>query len=120
TWRITKSIPDDLLARQIREDRIDVLVDLSMHSHGNRLITFAMRPAPVQITYLAYCSTTGVETMDYRLTDAQLDPPSHPASDESAYTEKSLRLKSYWCYPVPPNAPDVVPPPVLSAGHVTF
>jgi predicted O-linked N-acetylglucosamine transferase (SPINDLY family) len=117
TWRITKMVSDDLLAQHIRNDRIDVLIDLSMHSHGNRLLTFAQRPAPVQITYLAYNSTTGVETMDYRLTDACFDPPD---SDQSVYVEKPLRLKSYWCYPVPPGVSDAVPPPVLSTGHITF
>jgi len=118
TWRITKTVHDDHIARQIRDDRIDVLVDLSMHSHGNRLQALAQRPAPVQISYLAYCSTTGVETIDYRITDVHLDPPG---GDESVYSEKSLVLpKTYWCYPAPPGVPGVAPAPALSAGHVTF
>ena len=118
TWRNTRLLSHDLFVQQIRDDRIDVLVDLAMHSHGSRLTALALRPAPVQITYLAYCSTTGVETIDCRITDPHLDPIG---SDESVYTEKSLRLPStYWCYPDPTIAPDVAPLPALSAGHVTF
>jgi predicted O-linked N-acetylglucosamine transferase (SPINDLY family) len=73
-----------------------------MHTRGNRMFTFARKPAPVQVTYLAYCSTTGLETIDYRLSDSYLDPYY---SNERYYSERALRLKSYWCYPSPQPPP---------------
>jgi predicted O-linked N-acetylglucosamine transferase (SPINDLY family) len=117
-WRSTAGLSDEQLAQLIRSDQIDVLVDLAMHLKGGRLLAFARRPAPVQITYLAYCSTTGLETMHYRITDPHLDPPG---ADESVYSEKTLRLPhAYWCYPAPENSPVVGPLPATTAGHVTF
>src|SRR6185312_10486672 len=118
TWREVAGLSDEQLADVIREDRIDILVDLAMHMEGSRLLVFARKPAPVQISYLAYCSTTGLETMDYRLTDPWLDPAG---SDESCYSERSLRLpRTYWCYPSPDSGLDVGPLPALTTGHVTF
>ena len=118
TWRGTAGMSDEALAALIRQDRIDILVDLAMHMDGTRMLTFARKPAPVQVTYLAYCSTTGLETMDYRLTDPYLDPPG---IDESIYSEKSVRLAStYWCYQPPSIAPELAPLPSRVKGHVTF
>src|SRR6185503_3064338 len=80
-------------------DGIDILVDLTAHTGHNRLLVFARKPAPVQLTYLAYCSTTGVDAIDYRVTDRFLDPPGEP----SHYTETSIHLPHcYWCYSAPP------------------
>ena len=93
-WRETATQNDAQLAEQIRADRIDVLVDLAMHAAGSRLLTFARKPAPVQVTYLAYCSTTGLETMDYRFTDSRID-----LDEDGGYAEKSAFLvRTYWCY----------------------
>jgi predicted O-linked N-acetylglucosamine transferase (SPINDLY family) len=98
-WRDVATLRDEQLAGVIRSDGIDILVDLAMHSGRNRLLTFARKPAPVQITYLAYCgSTTGVDAIDYRITDRFLDPPGEP----SHYTESSIHLPHcYWCYSPP-------------------
>ena len=80
-WREVANLNDGELAALIRNDRVDVLVDLSMHMTDNRLRTFAERPAPVQLSWLAYPGTTGVDGIDYRLTDPFLDPPGiRPAS----------------------------------------
>jgi predicted O-linked N-acetylglucosamine transferase (SPINDLY family) len=85
-----------------------------MHMAANRLLVFARRPAPVQITYLAYPGTTGLETMDFRLSDPYLDPPN---AHETCYTEKTIRLPtSYWCYEPPPSAPE----PARTHGPITF
>src|SRR5690606_30563691 len=98
-WRAISASSDAQLAEIVRGDRIDILVDLAAHSGRNRLLTFARRPAPVQVTYLGYCSTAGVDAIDFRLTDRFLDPPD---MDLSVYTERSIYLPDcYWCYSAP-------------------
>jgi len=124
-WRNTADFSDQDLARQIREDRIDILVDLAMHSAGNRLGVFAGKPAPVQVTYLAYPSTTGLDAIDWRITDRFLDPPG---DGDAAYSERSMRLvgSCYWCYqpPLDPDGdtdcPPVGPSPAAASGRTTF
>jgi len=117
-WRDTRELTDAAVADLIRADRIDVLVDLTMHMRGSRLLAFARKPAPVQFTYLAYCSTTGMPAIDYRISDPHLDPPD---VDESIYAEKTVRLPhTYWCYPPPDVSPDVNPLPAASNGYITF
>jgi predicted O-linked N-acetylglucosamine transferase (SPINDLY family) len=117
-WRDTQKLNDDELARLIRDDRIDLLVDLTQHLANNRMPLFARKPAPVQLTYLGYPYTTGLPTMDYRLTDPHLDPdPVHSAGPETL-----LYLpESYFCYGPPPDAPPITHD-VASArqGVVTF
>ena len=118
TWRDTRGLSDEQLAQLVRDDRIDILVDLIMHASGSRLLAFARKPAPVQVTYLAYCSTTGLETMDYRLTDPYLNPDDH---GDQYYSERSVRLPhTYWCYAPPEQAGPVSPLPALGVGHITF
>ena len=115
-WRDVSTLSDELLADVVRADAIDILVDLAAHSARNRLLAFARKPAPLQITYLAYCSTTGVDAIDYRVTDRFLDPPG----ETSHYTETSLHLQHcYWCYAAPPN---LKPPPTTQrhGGPPTF
>jgi protein O-GlcNAc transferase len=117
-WRDVTAASDEKLAEQVRQDRIDILVDLTMHMADNRLLLFARKPAPVQVTYLAYCGTTGLSTIDYRLTDPYLDPFGQ--NDES-YSEQSLRLpETYWCYRPPADAPPVNALPAVREGYVTF
>jgi predicted O-linked N-acetylglucosamine transferase (SPINDLY family) len=92
-------------------------VDLAAHSGHNRLLTFARKPAPVQVTYLAYCSTTGVDAIDYRVTDRFLDPPA----ESSHYTEASIHLPhSYWCYCAPPLPDSARPATERRTGPPTF
>jgi predicted O-linked N-acetylglucosamine transferase (SPINDLY family) len=116
-WRDITALGDEQLAGQIRGDTVDILIDLSMHARHNRLLVFARKPAPVQVTYLAYCGSTGLQTIDYRLSDRYLDPDD---SDQKYYSERTVRLASYWCYPAPTEAPAVNPQPAAQAGHVTF
>ena len=117
-WRSTLGYSADQLAQNIRDDRIDILVDLTMHMAQNQMLCFARKPAPVQVTYLAYCSTTGLGTMDYRLTDPHLDPQG---MNDAFYSEKSIRLpETYWCYPLDEQAPEVSPLPMAANGAVTF
>jgi predicted O-linked N-acetylglucosamine transferase (SPINDLY family) len=117
-WRDIAGVSDAQAARQIREDRIDILVDLALHSADNRLLVFARKPAPVQVTYLGYCGSTGLSVMDYRLSDPYLDPPD---ADLSHYSEKTVRLpRSYWCYQPGGATPVPSPSPALQNGFVTF
>jgi predicted O-linked N-acetylglucosamine transferase (SPINDLY family) len=117
-WRDVSTLSDAQLAEAIVQDRIDVLVDLTMHMGGCRLPAFARKPAPVQATYLAYCSTTGVGAIDYRLTDPWLDPPD---ADLRYYAERSMWLpETYWCYRPPLDTPAVNRLPALTAGRITF
>jgi predicted O-linked N-acetylglucosamine transferase (SPINDLY family) len=117
-WRDIAGMGDDAVARLVRDDRIDILVDLGGHTERNRLFVFARKPAPVQVTYLGYPNTTGLSTIDYRLTDACADPV-RPNID-ALYTEKLVRLpSSFLCYRPPPDAPPVVDG-VGGAGTVTF
>ena len=117
-WRAVATSTDEQLAQQIRQDRIDILVDLTMHMGNNRLMVFARKPAPVQVTYLAYCSTTGLATMDYRLTDPYF---GSAGADQRVYSEKSVCLPdTYWCYRQVDEAPDAGSVPALASGHVTF
>jgi len=116
-WRDVAMLPDEKLAEVVRADRIDILVDLAAHSGHNRLLAFARKPAPVQVTYLAYCSTTGVDAIDYRLTDRFLDPPEEPGD----YTETSIHLPHcYWCYSAPPLPDPRRPATEHRTGPPTF
>ena len=117
-WLDCEDLSDTELAERIRRDRIDILVDLAGHTSDNRLLVFAMKPAPVQVTYLGYPNTTGLPAVDYRITDAYTDPPGE--SDRLS-VERLVRLPgSYFCYRPLPGTPAVGPLPSLASGHVTF
>jgi protein O-GlcNAc transferase len=94
-WRNISGISDDRVAETIRGDRIDILVDLALHTGGNRLLVFARKPAPVQVTYLGYPASTGLQAIDYRFSDPFLD-----SDEETAHhTERTIHLpRTYWCY----------------------
>jgi predicted O-linked N-acetylglucosamine transferase (SPINDLY family) len=112
------NVPDSQAAALIRADRIDILVDLSLHMAGNRLLLFNHKPAPIQVTYLGYCSTTGLDTVAFRFSDPHLDPPE---SDLTCYSETTIRLPvSYWCYQPGGAAPAVTAAPALYGGGVSF
>ncbi len=116
-WRETSSLSDEQLARQIRADRIDILVELTGHIGKGRLCALVYRPAPVQVSYIGYQGTTGVAAVDYVLTDDWADPPGN----EKHYVEKPFRLPgSFFVYEPPGDAPLVGPLPMKNAGHVTF
>ena len=113
-WHSLTGLFDPQAAELIREHRIDILVDLSGHTSHHRLLIFAHQPAPVQVTYLGYPNTTGLATMDYRLTDEFADPPG---LTESLHSEQLIRLSPCaWCY-LPAASPPVA---ARSDGPVTF
>lgn len=117
-WREIRNLDDAQVARMIRDDGIDILVDLAMHMADGRLMAFARKPAPVQVTWAAYPGTTGLAAMDYRLTDIYLDPP---AQYDENYSEKSIRLPdSFWCYDSLSDQATVNDLPAITTGHITF
>jgi predicted O-linked N-acetylglucosamine transferase (SPINDLY family) len=117
-WHSTAPLSVAALAEQVRRDEIDILVDLTLHAAGNRLLMFARKPAPVQVTYLGYPSTTGMTAMDWKLTDGFLDPSGRSeqfSSERLAYLEST-----YWCYRQPLAEVPVSEPPLRTRGQVTF
>ena len=116
-YRNIRGVNDDAVTRIIEQDKIDILIDLAGHFRNNRLLVLARKPAPVQVTYLGYCDTTGMEAVDYLLTDNVLTPPEL----QKFYTEQAAYLPGgFVCYTPPENAPDVTPLPAAKKGHVTF
>lgn len=115
-WRSTLGVSDEALAEQIRRDRIDILVDLSGHGAGNRLLTFARKPAPVQITAWGQANGTGLEAMDYLFSDAVCVPPE----DRVHYAEQVIDLPCLICYEPPEYMPPVSPLPALAGKVFTF
>ena len=116
-WHEVFRLDDDALADRIRADRIDLLFDLSGHTEGNRLLAFARRPAPIQITWIGYPGTTGMTAMDYLIAD-RFHIPIHL---EAHYREQILRMPdSCVCFDPPVEAPAVGPLPAHVQGHVTF
>ncbi len=117
-WRNFNGQSDDRVEAVIRSDSPDILIDLAGHTGMNRLHLYARRLAPVQITYLGYPNTTGLKSMDYRLSDAIADPEG---SADAFCSEKILRFSpTAWCFWPPPGSPDPAPAPCLAKGHITF
>ena len=117
-WHRIVGVGDPRVADLIRECRIDVLVDLNGHTAESRLNVLALRPAPVQVTYLGYPNTTGLPGVDYRITDAAADPPGEA---DALATERLVRLDGgFLCFNPPKPYPDVSPLPAGDAGPVTF
>ena len=117
-WREMPAMPPEAVAAQVREDGIDVLVDLSGHTADNRLGVFASRCAPVQVAWTGYPSTTGIPAMDYFLTDALCDPPG---MTDHLYCERLWRLpRTFCCYLPPMDFPPITASPAGENGFITF
>jgi len=110
-WFDVSSMNDDALFNLIRKHKIDILVDLSGHTHGHRLYVFARRAAPIQVTWLGYMGgTIGMQAMDYRLTDGGINPPGQ----DIYYVEKLFRMKCIASYTPPNDVPLSEQPPMLT------
>lgn len=116
-WHDVHALSDDAIAELIRSHGIDVLVDLCGHGPGNRILVFARKPAPVQVSYLDYSATTGLESIDYRITTEYCDPTGRA---EQYYSEKLYRLpRTFWTYNPSVRLPGS-PLPMKANGYVTF
>jgi protein O-GlcNAc transferase len=116
-WREVRGLDGAGFRRQVLADAIDILVDLSGHTAGNRLADLAQRTAPVQATYLGYHGTTGLATMDYRITDAYADPPGET---EAHYVERLARMPHcLWCYRPALHEPER-PPAARRDGEIVL
>jgi predicted O-linked N-acetylglucosamine transferase (SPINDLY family) len=115
-WRTTVGLSDENAAHMIYDDKIDILIDLAGHTADSRLKIFTYKPAPIQVTYLGYCTTTGLKAMDYWITDMVL----HPKDTIELAVEKIIRLPRCWiCYQPPADAPEIEPGTCADSG-VTF
>lgn len=116
-WRVVIGLNDAQLAKQVRDDGIDILIDLSGHTVGNRLLAFARKPAPLQASWIGYPETTGLMAMDYYLADPHSAPPG---PIDALYVEKLVRLPASVAFQPEASAPEVNPLPALQRGYVTF
>ncbi|MBL0726181.1 tetratricopeptide repeat protein [Piscinibacter sp. HJYY11] len=115
-WVECEGLTDDQLRRRVVADGIHILVDLAGHTTNSRVFMFALGAAPVQVSYLGYPTISGVPAIDFRITDAVIDPGDMPPLE----SEKPLCLpRTMFCYR-PDEAPEIAPPPYLRRGHVTF
>lgn len=117
-WRTILGWSDQRAGEQIIADGIDILIDLAGHTAKNRLLLFARKPAPLQVSYLGYPNTTGLSTIDYRIVDRWSDPEG---LTDPHYPEKLWRLpETAWCYRRPENLPEVTASPRLPKGEFAF
>lgn len=117
-WLAVSAMSDEELAKRIRNDEIDILVDLSGHTPRNRLLVFARKPAPVQVTWIGYAGTTGLTGINYRITDAYMDPPG---LTERYHSEELFRLPATGAaYRPYPGAPAVSKLPALTTKEFVF
>jgi len=119
-WRDTVPLTDAQVADLVRQDQIDILVDLALHTSKNRLTVFARKPAPIQVSFAGYPGATGMDAIDYHLTDPYLDP----AAPDDAYgpgPDAPFRLRdTFWCYQPQTTEPAVNPLPALADARLTF
>ena len=115
---VTANLTDTAVAELIHKDGIDILIDLAGHTENNRLPVFARKPAPIQVTYLGYPDTTGMNSINYRITDYWADPPGET---ERFHTEVLLRMNSgFLCFQPPEESPSISQLPALVNGYITF
>jgi predicted O-linked N-acetylglucosamine transferase (SPINDLY family) len=115
-WRSASQWSDDLLAEQIRADKVDILIDLSGHSAGNRLRVFARKPAPIQVTAFGHSTGTGLPTIDYLFSD----PVAIPAAARHLFAERIYELPCLIIIDPPPSELRSTEPSFLSKGHMTY
>ncbi len=116
-WRDLYDLNNDAAEARVLEDKIDILIDLSSHTNHNRLELFARRVAPVQVSWLGYPNTTGVDTVDYFMTDVKMAPPG---TFDDLFVEKIVRLNGIVAFQPSKTSPPINPLPALENGYITF
>ncbi|MBL8519375.1 MAG: tetratricopeptide repeat protein [Betaproteobacteria bacterium] len=117
-WVPCAGLDDAQLAARVMDDAIDILVDLGGHTAANRLGVFALKPAPVQVSYLGYPGSTGLAAIAARISDATADPPRGEGAPDA---DRVVRLADcFLCYRPPQDAPNVRPLPAIASGRITF
>ncbi|MDI1299328.1 tetratricopeptide repeat protein [Methylotenera sp.] len=116
-WNKVDALSDEAFAKRIIDDEVDILVDLDGHTSGNRLLTFALKPAPIQVSWLGYLATTGLAAMDYYFADGYLLPSG---KYDSQFTEKLVQLPANAPFMPHALAPEVNRLPALTNGYITF
>jgi predicted O-linked N-acetylglucosamine transferase (SPINDLY family) len=123
-WRNTAGVTDDALAEMIRQDGIDILVDLAQHTAGNRLPVFARQPAPVQVSFAGYPASTGLSQIEYRISDRYLEAGASEMGDGRSQidrrAERVFFIDSFWCYDPSGMQVAVNALPAVGRGQVTF
>ena len=120
-WHNVRSWPDEKVAALIRQEEIDILVELAGHTANNFLPVLAYKPAPVQVSGIGYFDTTGLEAVDYFLADPYIDPVESEGGNDRYFTERLLRLpQSHFCYMWHDRPGPVSGAPCLRKGYVTF
>ena len=116
-WHQVEALSDIQLIDKIQKDQIDILIDLSGHTHGNRLTVFAQKPAPIQLSWLGYWGSTGLSNIDYILAD----PISVPEYEEKWFVEQVWRLPHLrYCYSIPTHESSVAPLPFIQKDEIVF
>tara|TARA_R110002050_G_scaffold160395_1_gene289800 strand:- start:580 stop:1320 length:741 start_codon:yes stop_codon:yes gene_type:complete len=116
-WKAVSGKAAEAVANLIRDDKIDILVELTGHTAGNRLDVVARKPAPIQVTMIGYPNTTGLPTVDYRITDGVADPPN----TSQKFVEKLVRLpECFLCYTPTKEPIEISPAPCLNNNFITF
>lgn len=117
-WHDIRERPHEEVAELVQNDKIDILIDLAGHTSNNRMPLFARKPAPVQVTWLGYPDTTGLTTMDYRITDWYADPAGDA---DKLSAEELVRLpQCFLSYRPPEESPEIGELPALKNGYITF
>jgi len=117
-WRCISGIIDEEAEELVRTDEIDILVDLAGYTADNRILLFARKPAPIQVSWIGYLTTTGLCTIDYKIVDSYTNPEG---MTEQFHTEELIRLpETFLCYLPDKDSPKVENLPALLAGHITF
>jgi predicted O-linked N-acetylglucosamine transferase (SPINDLY family) len=116
-WHVVDQLNDLELTNTIRQDKVDILIDLDGHTAGNRLTAFAHKPAPIQISWLGYLATTGFQTMDYYLADAALLPPNQY---DAQFTERLVQLPINAPFMPDIHAPAINRLPAKHNGYITY
>jgi predicted O-linked N-acetylglucosamine transferase (SPINDLY family) len=117
-WHSLVGLTEQEAADLIRREQIDILVDVEQHTAHHHLLVFARKPAPVQVSYIGYPASTGLETVDYRISDRYLEGGS--AVEAYGTRERVCLIDSFWCYDAPGIDIPVSPLPALEGGAVTF